>query len=111
VTLDPFVVTVKDSCDDPIGGVPVTYTITSFPVGGQGPSLSITSTTTLSNGQASSILTLGDEPGVYTVTAEVSGLVGSLSGSPVVFTATAQESQGLGGGIIHLPIIVNGYTF
>ncbi len=85
MTLAPFVVAVKDDQGNPVSGVPVTYTITGAPAGATGQSLSTTSTNTLSDGQASSTLTLGDAPGVYTVTASSAG----LSGSPVVFTATA----------------------
>src|SRR5712692_10401396 len=82
---NPFVVTVTDTFGTPVPGANVMFAIASTPVGATGQSLSVTNATTGSNGQASTILTLGDRVGVYTVTA---GSVG-LSGSPVTFVATA----------------------
>jgi len=81
----PFVVTVTDGSGNPVSGTSVTFAIATMPSGATGQSLSATSTTTAANGQASSILTLGNAPGTYTVTATSSG----LGGSPATFTATA----------------------
>ncbi|MCX6902659.1 MAG: cytochrome c biogenesis protein ResB, partial [Verrucomicrobia bacterium] len=81
----PFVVTVSDAYGNPVSGRSVTFAIATVPVGATGQSLSTTSTTTAANGQASSILTLGNLAGAYTVTATSAG----LAGSPVTFTATS----------------------
>ncbi len=82
---NPFLVAVTDAGGNPVSGVSVIFAISSVPTGALGQYLTTTSTTTNSSGQASSILTFGSKPGTYTVTASSSG----LSGSPVVFTATA----------------------
>ncbi|MCX6896448.1 MAG: DUF2760 domain-containing protein, partial [Verrucomicrobia bacterium] len=80
----PFVVTVTDANGNAVAGTNVTFAIASVPDGATGQSLSVTNATTAANGQASSILTLGNTVGTYTVTATS----GSLTGSPVTFTAT-----------------------
>jgi hypothetical protein len=74
-----FVVIVKDANNNPVSGASVTFAITS----GNG-SLSVTSTTTGSDGKASTTLTLGTMAGANSVTATSTG----LSGSPVTFSAT-----------------------
>ena len=80
-----LVVTATDAFGNPASGVGVTFAMATVPGGATGQSLSATSTTTAANGQASSILTLGNAPGTYTVTATSTG----LTGSPATFTATA----------------------
>jgi len=80
----PFVVTVTDANGNPKSGTSVTFAVATTPSGATGQSLSTTSATTDSSGQASSTLTLGTKAGTYTVTATS----GTLSGSPVTFTAT-----------------------
>ena len=85
----PFVVTVTDAYGNPISGRSVTFAINTVPAGATGQSLSTTSTTTATNGQASSTLTLGSAAGTYKVTATSAG----LSGSPVTFTATAASGK------------------
>lgn len=80
---NPFVVQVKDGFGSPLSGVNVSFAVTSG-----GGSISTNSAVTASNGQASTVLTLGSAPGAVnpasnTVTATVSG-VGS-----VTFSATA----------------------
>ena len=82
---NPFVVTVRNSGGDPVSGVSVTFAIGTVPQFSTGQSMSTTTATTNSNGQASSVLTLGNKVGTYIVTASSSG----LSGSPVTFTASA----------------------
>ena len=77
---DPFVVEVRDQDGDALSGVTVTFAVT-----GGGGTLSDTSVTTGSNGQAESTLTLGSTVGTNTVTASVSGITGSIT-----FTATAE---------------------
>ncbi|MBN2829492.1 MAG: caspase family protein, partial [Candidatus Cloacimonetes bacterium] len=81
----PFVVSVEDALGNDIEGVEVSFEIVSVPSGATGQSLSTTFTTTNSSGQAGTILTLGNLPGQYVVSASSEG----LSGSPVAFTATA----------------------
>ena len=81
----PFVVTVTDAGSNPVSGVSVTFAIATTPGGAAGQVLSTTTTTTDVSGHASSTLTLGNKVGSYTVTATS----GSLTGSPVTFTATA----------------------
>ena len=89
----PFVVTVTDAYGNPgSAGTNVTFAVATTPSGATGQSLSLTDATTGGNGQASSTLTLGNLGGTYTVTATS----GSLSGSPVTFTATANWSTGNG---------------
>jgi autotransporter-associated beta strand protein len=81
----PFVVTAADAYGNLVSGVTVTFAIATTPGGATGQVLSATSTTTAANGQASSVLTLGNAPGSYTVTATSAG----LTGSPATFTASA----------------------
>lgn len=84
-TLDnPLVVRVTDAYDNPVAGETVEFEITETPTGALGQSLSETSVTTGSNGQASTELTLGSMPGTYTVDASA-GTAGS-----VAFTAQAE---------------------
>ncbi|MFP4083258.1 MAG: Ig-like domain-containing protein, partial [Candidatus Aminicenantes bacterium] len=84
----PFVAKVTDDLGNPVSGITVIWEISQTPAGASGQSLSETSTTTDSDGEASSTLTLGDRSGVYTVEASSSG----LSGSPLTFTATTGSS-------------------
>ena len=81
----PFVVAVRDYYGNPIPGISVTFAIGSVPGGATGQTLSVTSATTAANGQATSVLTLGNVAGTYTVTASSAG----LAGSPIAFAATA----------------------
>jgi plastocyanin len=76
--LSAFVVKVSDS-----GGRGVANVTVSWAVTGGGGSLSVASSQTASNGQATAFLTVGDTEGTNTVNASVDG----LSGSPVSFTA------------------------
>ena len=66
---DPFVVEVHDQYGDPISGVTVTITV----LGDDGV-LSTETTTTDANGRAEITLTLGTEPGGYTVEVGVEGV-------------------------------------
>ena len=74
----PFVVAVQDENGSAVEGVQVTFTVTEG-----GGTLSSTTALTDANGQASTTLTLGSQPGPNTVEATVEGL------EPVTFTATA----------------------
>lgn len=86
--LAPFVVTVTDFYANPIAGSSVTFVVDSIPSGATGYSLSTSNATTDATGQASTILTLGNQNGLYRVRA----YSGSLSGSPRTFLATASSA-------------------
>ena len=73
-----LVVRVKDQNDAVMSGVSVSFSVTP------GGTVSPSSATTGSNGEAETRLTLGGIAGTYTVTARVSGIT-----QPVTFTATA----------------------
>ncbi len=81
----PFVVGLRDSCGDPADGITVTFAIVGAPSGASGQGLSVLSGSTDAAGQVSSSLTLGDQPGVYTVTADAAYVLDM----PATFTATA----------------------
>ena len=66
---EPFVVAVRDGHGVAFEGVPVTFAVTSG-----GGTLSTTSTATNTNGRAESILMLGPNPGINTVTVSVAGI-------------------------------------
>jgi hypothetical protein len=85
VLAQPFVVTVTNAQGNPVAGVNVTFAIGTVPSAAAGQSLSVTSAKTDTNGRASTILTLGNKAGAYTVTATTAG----LTASPITFTATA----------------------
>lgn len=68
----------------PKAGVPVSFVITSQPPGTVGASLSVTQTTTDANGLAQTVLSSGDQYGVYQVQATITN---ACTGSPLVFTA------------------------
>ena len=59
---NPFAVRVRDHDNNPLEGVPVTFTVTAG-----GGTLTTTTTTTDTKGRAESTLTLGREPGTNTV--------------------------------------------
>ena len=75
----PFVVEVRDTSGNPASGVTVNFTVT-----GGGGSLNPETTRTNSRGQASSRLTLGDNPGTNRVTVKVDGV-----SQTVIFSAEA----------------------
>ena len=66
---NPIVVEVRDQSGEPFPGAEVTFSVTSG-----GGRLSVTSTTTDSDGRAESVLTLGAVPGTNTVEVAVSGI-------------------------------------
>ena len=65
----PFIVEVQDGNSGAFEGVPVTFAVTAG-----GGTLSAANTTTDANGRAQSILTLGPNSGVNTVTVSVTGI-------------------------------------
>jgi len=82
---NPFVVTVRNSLGSVVAGVPVTFAIVDTPAGAIGQRLTPIQSVTDSLGRASALLTLGNRPGIYRIAVSSEG----LSGSPVLFTATA----------------------
>ena len=94
-------VTVRDGHNNPKGLLTVTW------VGDGGGSISSTSPITGSNGVASVTRTLGASAGAYSDTAKVN----ALTGSPVIFTATASAESPtadvtVGPGIVYAPTTV-----
>ncbi|HWP82692.1 MAG TPA: Ig-like domain-containing protein, partial [Bacteroidota bacterium] len=85
----PFSIVVRDSGNNPISGVRVTFAIDSIPPAAIGQALSVTNVITDGLGRASSYLTLGNKVGKYKVSASSSG----LTGSPVRFEANATSDQ------------------
>ncbi|MCX6133645.1 MAG: Ig-like domain-containing protein [Ignavibacteriales bacterium] len=81
----PMVVTVSDAYGNSVGGAPVSFAITSTPFNASGQSLNATNVATGTSGQALTVLTLGNKPGQYVVSATS----GSLTGSPAFFVANA----------------------
>ncbi len=82
---NPLVVVVTDSAGVPVSGVTVSFAITQVPQGAAGQALSVDRVNTDGQGRASTLLTLGNRPGLYVVQASAPGLVNS----PITFTATA----------------------
>ena len=85
---EPFVIRVIDQFENPVQGQNVDFTFSEVPEGASGQALSESSVTTDENGEASTLLTLGNTPGTYAVDASVSGI-----DAPITFTATAQIGQ------------------
>ncbi|HTY36806.1 MAG TPA: Ig-like domain-containing protein [Bacteroidota bacterium] len=81
----PMVVSVVDAYGNAVSGTTISFGITSVPNGASGQSLSSMSVATDANGQASTLLTLGNKAGQYVVSA----ISGTLTGSPINFVATA----------------------
>ena len=82
----PFVVSLLDHTGQPLPGTPVEFVVAE----GQG-TLSTGTGTTDENGQASTVLTLGDEPGTNSVDATVEGL------DTVRFTAIGETTSDFDG--------------
>ena len=81
-----LVVSVLDQSGNPYPGAVVTFAVTA----GQG-TLSVTRDTTDAEGLAAAVLTLGREPGTYSVEVTAAGL------DPVTFTATAKATPDFNG--------------
>ena len=88
----PYVVEVRDQNGDALSGITVAFAVTAG-----GGSLSASSVTTDSSGQAESTLTLGSTTGTNTVTATASGIT-----APVTFTATATATGTAVASYIHI---------
>ena len=87
-----YVVEVRDQNGDALSGITVAFAVTAG-----GGSLSASSVTTDSSGQAESTLTLGSTTGTNTVTATASGIT-----APVTFTATATATGTAVASYIHI---------
>lgn len=83
-----FIVRVVDRDSNAVRNAAVQFAISQAPIGATGQSLSTTSTTTDSLGQAATRLTLGSKIGTY----QVSTTSGGLAGSPYTFSAQAQAA-------------------
>jgi hypothetical protein len=80
---EPFVIELRDQFDNRVPGLQVEFSIIDQP-DGAGASLSTENTQTGQDGRASTILTIGNKAGTYTVQVSTSGLPSE------VFTATVQ---------------------
>jgi hypothetical protein len=82
---NPLVVTLKDGLGSPVANVDVAFSIDSIPSGATGQTLSAVNAATDTGGRASTVLTLGNRIGRYTVTATSPAVSGRL----VTFSAIA----------------------
>jgi alpha-tubulin suppressor-like RCC1 family protein len=87
---DAFVVRLVNESGTGISNETINFAITSYPSGATGQSLSAASAVTNAQGQASTILTLGNKTGSYVVRASYQILGGSLLTAD--FTVTAQPA-------------------
>ena len=97
----PFVVEVRDENRTPLGGIPVTYTVS-----GGGGSLNLETTWTNPNGRAWSLLTLGNGPGTNTVTVSVAGLAETVTFHAVGELLEFDLALLAGLNLIHVPLKV-----
>ena len=98
---DPFVVEVHDQYGDPIEGVTVTFTLLT----GDG-ALSTETPTTDANGQAETTLTLGNEPGEYTLEVSVEGITQTVTFNVIAELLQFNLSLPAGLNLIHIPLKV-----
>ena len=87
--VNPMVVSITDLLGNPVSGSPVTFAVTSFPTGATGQSLSVTNTVSNASGRASTVLTLGNIVGNYTVTATATGVTGGTLSFVITAVAPA----------------------
>jgi autotransporter-associated beta strand protein len=86
---NPIMVQVADPGGNAVTGAGVTFAVTAAPMGATGQSLTVTNTTTGTDGIASSILTLGHQLGCYTVAVSLSG----QNTNQMIITATAANNK------------------
>ena len=99
--MDSFVVEIDDQYGNPLEGVTVTFTV----VGPDGMSAT-TTVTTDANGQATSTLTLGNEPGEYTLDVSVEGVSQTVTFNVVAELLKFDLSLPAGLNLIHIPLKV-----
>lgn len=87
ILAEPFILRVEDTFGNPVSGHTVEFATDQAPDGATGQSLSETVTTTDALGEASTVLTLGDRTGTYTVSTSA-GAAGTRE-----FTATADPDE------------------
>jgi adhesin/invasin len=87
----PLVVQATAGDGSPAAGITVRFTLAGQPAGAAGVSLSVSTATTDSAGQAQVTLTLGNQPGTYKVEVVAAG----LTYQTVVFSVTATAAVGL----------------
>ncbi len=88
-TLDAVTVKLVDSAGIGIPNETISFSILSYPAGATGQSLSVSQATTDSNGLASTVLTLGDKSGTYTVKASYESGTGDTLTAEFSAEATA----------------------
>ena len=98
---NPLIVEVRDATNRGLGGIDVTFAVTA----GDG-SLSETTVTSGANGQASSWLTLGIQPGTNTVHASVEGLTQTVIFNAIIESMVFDFSVLAGTSFIHVPLKV-----
>ena len=98
---DPFVVDVHDQYGDPMEGVTVTFTLLT----GDG-ALSTETPMTDANGQAETTLTLGNEPGEYTLEVSVEGITQTVTFNVIAELLQFNLSLPAGLNLIHIPLKV-----
>ncbi len=94
VLTEPFVVKLTDEFGNPVRGVTVSWSIAESPTGAVWQELSETSSSTDSDGEAFSTLTLGEKAGLYKVEAAYS----DIENLSVAFTVTTDLLVSLKGG-------------
>ena len=99
--MDPFVVEVDDQYGNPLEGVTVAFTLLS----GDGV-LSDETTMTDANGQAETPLTLGNEPGEYTLEVSVEGVAETVTFNVIAELLKFDLSLPAGLSLIHIPLKV-----
>ena len=97
----PFVVEVRDENGAAFEGVPVVFTVTAG-----GGTVQPEITTTGANGLAQSTLTLGSDPGGYTVTGSVEGITETVTFNAVAELREFDLSVPVGLSLIHIPLKV-----
>ena len=99
--MNPFVVEVRNQYDNPMEGVIVTFTVS-----GGGGVLSPTTAITDANGLAESILVLGINSGINTVTASVEGIAEIATFNAIAELLEFNLSVPSGISLIHVPLKV-----
>ncbi|MFI5252745.1 MAG: FlgD immunoglobulin-like domain containing protein [Bacteroidota bacterium] len=95
----PFIISVRDTGNNPVPNAPVTFKIEQMPNSSSGAYLSGSIISTDSNGMASVNMTLGNKKGIYIVSASTGNLTSlkfsanAVPASPAVFALNAGDNQ------------------